>query len=174
MSDVSKRDTWGRRKALAHWIKDGEKGTIKDLAVRLGFNERALYEDFECRDRWIGVFVDRDSLHVGVDMIISNYEAFLETVWNLAERYDADGAKSQANIAFKNYREGLQDYSEFLQSIGALPKVATEVFVDQKIERSEVKVNESDGSVLNEAARILNQANRGKDKSGNIHGADGI
>jgi hypothetical protein len=157
-----------RRERLISYMYGGQ-GTLRDLAKELGVTEKEIYNDWSRRDSWLDEFLDlRNVRQLSFDVVLGVLDG-LQKCRVMVDKYDAEGAKSAANGAMKNFLNGYAMLSTLLQTMGSLPKVAIQYEVDQKIESVEVKASESDIDYLNKAANILNKAGGSQKRPENLH-----
>lgn len=157
-----------RRSALARSVLGRYKG-LGELAEEYGVSEEFLWTEWLGRADWLsGLLGLNDASQLVVDEVAS-WKSFIDECLELARKLDADGARTAAANALKNAREAKQFLSGFLQSLGLLPRVASEYLVE-KVELDEkVNMNESEADVLVKAAAFLNKKRSGKTEPDKLH-----
>lgn len=157
-----------RRERLVEYMVTG-KGSIRKLATELGVSADCLYEDWYTRERWLTDFIGLKDVKVLCGKVVAQREMLIRECWSAVEEIRGNEAWHSYNGAVKNLREAIEGYSELLQSMGCVPKVAIAYEVDQKVETSEVKASESEVDILNQAASFLNKKDSGQARPQNLH-----
>ena len=167
----SDRQIIERRQKLVrlHNLNLANDVSIEGLAKEYGVAKQTLYNDWSCRKDWLAESLGVEDSSALVLNVCARWDGFLGLCLEWAQKFVDDGSKSQANVALKNYREGLAQYGEFLQSVGRMPRQAQELHVDSKSASLEVKVNESDLGVLDRARKIVNGQVSGKEQPESLH-----
>jgi hypothetical protein len=142
---------------------------MRALAKEMGVPESDLYNDWDDRDVWLPAMVGLDDVRLMVAREIVEWRGLVDRCLGMADRFEKDGNRTAANGAVKNARDAKEFLSGLVQSMGFLPKVATEYKVESKAERVEVKASDSERDVLNKAASILNKKGVGATESSELH-----
>jgi hypothetical protein len=156
-----------RRRRLFLIHKDGRDVREREeaLAVEYGVSIYALNVDWARRGGWLGDLLGLEDVSLLREVVTGQFQAYIDECWAAIERLKEKGFWHQYNGAMKNLREILVDQSELLQSLGDLPRQAQEL----KVERVEVKGDESDLDAVRKAARFLNQIDSGKKRPESLH-----
>lgn len=142
---------------------------VEALAEEYGVKVSSVKYDWEVRGKWLPGLVNVDDVELVKASLIDEFDAVLRECWSGVEKMKVAEAWQSYNGAVKNLRETLVSRGEFLQSLGVLPKAASEVKIESKSEKVEVKTSESERDILNKAANILNKKGVSTRESGELH-----
>lgn len=158
-----------RRRRLVDLHRKGLIGELPALAREFGVAEQSLSNDWARRKDWLPSIVEVKDVAFASAEIVDEFDAVLRECWVGVERTKEAKSWMAYNGCLKNLRELLVCRGEFLQSLGVLPRMASEVKFEHSKEEVKVPVNRSDSDVLSAAARIWYKENGGQKQSGKLH-----
>jgi hypothetical protein len=134
--------------------------TIRALAKELNCNEWDLYNDWKNRESWLPKHKAGEATEKDVADMVAKFDELVSECWRVLREVRERGGLNALNGALKNLRETLVAQSQLLQSIGYLPKVASEQKIEVKSEQIEfdkVDYTEEEWKLLSEAMLVIHK-----------------
>jgi hypothetical protein len=158
-----------RRKLFELYVSgnvDEEK--LRKFGAEYGLTVNGVYDEWKQRREWLPTLVGLEDIGTLMYEEVAAWRVFVADLQARAQRFDDEHSRTASVSCLKVAFDAKRFLSEFMQSLGLLPRAAN-VNVVERIEPSGVKMSESDAEVISRAAAILNKAGGSAEKPGSLH-----